>query len=605
MAWVRALRCNFVYVMRFCSMRIPVSIRASYNMADIKALVDSGATNNFIHPNFVKRMGLGQQELDKPKNIYNIDDTTNRSGQITHYLSLAITTAGKTQEMRFLITDIGHEDVLLGYPWLSTYEPRFSWRHRTIDESNLPIILRTIKPNDRRDVVARYLSTDEQADIVAELERDVGGEPSIIRNASVDLAVAAQQYTKQVEIPREYRKFAKVFSEEESKRFPPRRSCDHAIDFKPGAPDAIECKIYPMTRSEDEALDIFIDEQLEKGYIRPSRLQYTSSFFFIKKKDRKLRPVQDYRKVNAWTVRNQYPLPLIGDLIRNLGGAVVFTKFDIRQGYNNIHIKEGDEHKALFKTRRGLFEPTVMYFGLCNSPATFQAFMNDIFRPTIAKHDLLGTAIHVYMDDIAVATKVSLSPAQSHAAHVAAVTDVLQVALENDLYFKPEKCVFHATSIDYLGVILEKGVTRMDPVKISGINDWPTPRTVKDVHSFLGFCNFYRPFIRGFATVARPLNELRRKDAPWAWETRQQQAFATLKHRVTSEPILAQPVLNEQFDLKVNASGFAVGAVLLQKKEDRKRHPVGYYSATLNKAERNYDIYNLELLAIVKALRNW
>jgi hypothetical protein len=222
-----------------------------------------------------------------------------------------------------------------------------------------------------------------------------------------------------------------------------------------------------MTRIEDKALDVFIDEQLEKGYICPSKSQYVSSFFFIKKKDGKLRPVQDYRKVNAWTVRNQYPLPLIGDLIRDLGGAVVFTKFDIRQGYNNIRIKEGDEHKAAFKTRRGLFEPTVMYFGLCNSPATFQAFMNDIFRPTIAKHDLLGTAICVYMDDIAVATKVSLSPAQSHAAHVAAVTDVLQVALDNDLYFKPEKCVFHATSIDYLGVILEKGVTRMDPVSVA------------------------------------------------------------------------------------------------------------------------------------------
>jgi hypothetical protein len=134
-----------------------------------------------------------------------------------------------------------------------------------------------------------------------------------------------------------------------------------------------------MTWVEDEALDLFIDEQLEKGYIRPSKSQYASSFFFIKKKDGKLRPVQDYRKVNAWTICNQYPLPLIGDLIRDLGGAVVFTKFDIRQGYNNIRIKEGDEHKAAFKTRRGLFEPMVMYFSLCNSPATFQAFMNDIF----------------------------------------------------------------------------------------------------------------------------------------------------------------------------------------------------------------------------------
>jgi hypothetical protein len=141
--------------------------------------------------------------------------------------------------------------------------------------------------------------------------------------------VATQQYTKRVEIPNEYQKFVKVFSEEESQQFPPRRTCNHAIDFKPGVPDAIDCKIYPMTHIKDEALDMFIDEQLEKGYIRPLKSQYASSFFFIKKKDGKLQPVQDYRKINAWTVRNQYPLPLIRDLIRNLGGATIFTKFDI------------------------------------------------------------------------------------------------------------------------------------------------------------------------------------------------------------------------------------------------------------------------------------
>jgi hypothetical protein len=308
--------------------------------------------------------------------------------------------------------------------------------------------------------------------------------------------------------------------------------------------------------------------------------------------------------MHGWFVTST-PCNLIGDLIRDLGGAVMFTKFDICQGYNNICIKKGDEHKAAFKTRRGLFEPTVMYFGLCNSPAMFQAFMNDIFHPTIAKHDLLGTTIQVYMDDIAIATKVPLSPLLAKTAHVAAVTDILTVALEHNLYFKPEKCTFHAPSIDCLGVILEKGVTRMDPIKISGIKDWPTPKTVKEVRSFLRFCNFYHPFIKGFATIARPLNELTRKDVPWVWNDRQQQVFTTLKHRVTSEPILAQPVLTDQFDLEVDASGFAVGAVLLQKKEDGKPHPVGYYSATLNEAERNYDIYNLELLAIIKALCHW
>ena len=130
---------------------------------------------------------------------------------------------------------------------------------------------------------------------------------------------------------------------------------DHAIDFKDGAPVAIDCKVYPMTRTEDDALDEFIDKQLAKGYIRPSISPYASSFFFIKKKDGKLRPVQDYRNINKWTVRNQYPLPLITTLIRELGGAVIYTKLDVRWGYNNVRIKAGDEHKAAFKTRRGLY----------------------------------------------------------------------------------------------------------------------------------------------------------------------------------------------------------------------------------------------------------
>ena len=145
----------------------------------------------------------------------------------------------------------------------------------------------------------------------------------------------------------------------------------------------------------------------------------------------------------------------------------------------------------------------------------------------------------------------------------------------------------------------------MDPVKIAGIKNWKTLEKVKDIHSFLGFCNFYWAFIKGFLSITRPLNTLMKKDQVWAWTREQQEAFDLLKAWVTSELILAHPELDKQFELKVNASGFAVGAVLLQKNKDNKRHPIGYYSATLNVAERNYDIYDLELLAIVKALRHW
>jgi hypothetical protein len=229
------------------------------------------------------------------------------------------------------------------------------------------------------------------------------------------------------------------------------------------------------------ALDEWIEEMKAKGYIRDSQSPYASSFFFIKKKDRKLCPVQDYRKINTWTIHNQYPLPIIGDLVRDLGKAAIFTKFDVHQGYNNIRIKEGDKHKVAFKTHHGLYEPTVMFFSLCNLPVTFQAFMNDIYRSTIAKHDTQRTAIHIYMDDIAIGTQGEHPSDYPINKHITAISDVLQVALDHELYFKPKKCTFHAPQINYLGLILEKGVTRMDPIKISGIKDWPTPKNVKDV----------------------------------------------------------------------------------------------------------------------------
>jgi hypothetical protein len=289
-------------------------------------------------------------------------------------------------------------------------------------------------------------------------------------------------------------------------------------------------------------------------------------------------------------VQNQYPLPLIAQLISDLSRAYIFSKVDVRQGYNNIHIKKGDEWKAAFKTKFRHWEPLVMFFGLTNSPSTFQEMMNIIYKEVIEKHTARGTIIRIYMDDITIATMKTLQD------HIDAVCDVLRVAEQNDLYFKLSKCTFHASSIDYLGVIIEKGMTRMDPVKIAGIKSWPIPTKVKDVHSFLRFCNFYHPFIQGFAHLARPLNELTRKDAEWSWEERQQKVFDKLKLRVTTEPVLAHPILTDPFELEVDASGFTTGAVLLQKKGDGKKHPIAYYSKTLSEAERNYDIYNLELL---------
>ncbi len=551
-------------------------------MADTKALVDSGATDCFMSKDFVRQMKLGRRPLQKPRKIWNIDNTANHDGPITHYVDLDIQTNGIRKMLRFLITNIGHERIILGYPWMAVFEPQFTWKNRTIHEQALPVIIRSVNPSQ---IIGDQTIAQAQTQIRA--------------TTSTDLAIKAQQYTKKVEVPREYQDFVKVFSEEESRRYPPKRAWDHAIEFKKDAPEAIDCKVYPMNRIEDEAVQKFITDELEKGYIRESKSPYASSFFFVRKKDGKLRPVQDYRKINAVTIRNQYPLPLIADLIRDLSNAYIYTKLDVRWGYNNVRIREGDEHKAAFKTRYGLFEPTVMYFGLTNSPATFQTMMNFIYRDTILKHKPLGTTIRIYMDDIGIATRTNLTD------HHRAVHDVLRVAQLHDLYFKPEKCLFDSPSMDYLGVILEKGVTRMDPAKIAGVDTWPVPTTPMEVRKVLGFFNFYRPFIEGFALIVRPLHKLTRKDYEWRWGKEEQEAFDKLKKRITSEPVLAHAKLDDQFELEVDASGYTVGAVLLQRKEDGKKHPIGYYSATLNEAQRNYDIYDLELLAIVMALKNW
>ncbi len=534
-------------------------------MADTKALVDSRATDCFMSRDFVQQMKLGRRPLQKSRKIWNIDNTANHDGPITHYVDLDVQTNGTRRILRFLITNIRHEDIILGYPWMAVFEPQFTWNKGTIHERALPIIIRSVNPS-------RVMGDQ----IIAQAQMQMS---QVRATTSTELAIKAQQYTKTVEVPREYQQFAKVFSEEESKRYPPKRAWDHAIEFKKDAPEAIDCKVYPMNRIEDEAVQKFITDELKKGYIRESKSPYTSSFFFVRKKDGKLRPVQDYRKINAVTIRNQYPLPLIANLIRDLSNAHIYTKLDVRWGYNNVRIREGDEHKAAFKTRYGLFEPTVMYFGLTNSPATFQTMMNFIYRDVILKHEPLGTTIRIYMDDIGIATRTNLMD------HHCAIHDVLRVAQLHDLYFKPEKCLFDSPSMDYLGVILEKGVTCMDPAKIAGVNTWPVPTSPMEVRKVLGFFNFYRPFIEGFALIARPLHKLTRKDYEWRWGKEEQEAFDKLKKRIMSEPVLAHAALDDQFELEVDASGYTVGAVLLQRKEDGKKHPIGYYSTTLNEAQ--------------------
>ena len=234
--------------------------------------------------------------------------------------------------------------------------------------------------------------------------------------------------------------------------------------FKPQAP-----KIYALSPEKHDKLGKFIKEHLSRGTIQRSISHSTTPFFFIGKKDRKLQLVQNYHYLNEHTVRNVCPLPLIQELLDIIKGAIMFTKLDVRWGYNNIHIKEGNEWKASFVTPLGLFEPTVMFFGLTNSPTTFQAMMNMIFQDLI-----IAKKIMVYMDDILIFSK-------SMAEHILIINQVLQILRNNDLYLKPEKCEFYKEKLNYLGFMISKDHVAMEDAKIDAIRDWPIPRTIHDI----------------------------------------------------------------------------------------------------------------------------
>ena len=244
---------------------------------------------------------------------------------------------------------------------------------------------------------------------------------------------------------------------------------DHAIELIPNVM-LKDCKIYLLNIKE---LNKFLEEHLKSGRIRPSKSPCAAPFFFVKKKDGSLWPVQDYRWLNKATIKNKYPLLLIQELIDKVQGAQYFTKLDIWWGYNNVRIRERDEWKAAFRTNQGLFEPLVIYFGICNSPITFQLMMDTLFCELI-----ITGKIVIYMDDILIFT-------QTMEEHRNIVRRVLQILADNKLSLHPKKCKFHQTKIEYLGVILSQDSIEANFTKTKGVADWPEPCDKREIQQFL------------------------------------------------------------------------------------------------------------------------
>ena len=356
------------------------------------ALLDSGATENFLNPQTVERLRIPIRKLSKPRIIYNIDGTLNKAGSITHKAQLQVTFGKETRTVDFFITDLGQDRAVLGFP-LRDFNPNINWNEGTI-KPEPRIFVTPVQLWEHRWRVWKY--DGHQLPKLDFLRR-----VSFAQQWAAE-ANKAKERMKEAEIPPKYQEHHRVFSEEGAKRLPPTRVEDMEITLKDDAPEQLDCKVYPLSRKELEVLQVSLNEDLAKRYIKHRTSSYVSPIFFIPKKDKgELRMVIDYRKLNDMTKKDFYPLPNLRTELEKLSHHKLFSKFNVCAGYNNIHIKDTNQHKAAFKTPLGTFIPTVMTFGFCNAPSIFQRAMNRDLEPL---KQLYPNNFANYMDDIAIGT---------------------------------------------------------------------------------------------------------------------------------------------------------------------------------------------------------
>ena len=402
-------------------MKVGVEKVDTHKGVTVDALLDSGATGLFMNREFVNKNGFRMKKLEKPVKVMNVDETHNKGGDIMHEVTCNIFYKGHRERVRFDVYNLGRTEVILGMPWLAAYNPEIDWEKGKVELTRCPPWCgKSNEGKEKAKPKERMRGTEEEKAIswAADKKEDWGREEEM----EVD------HHKIKTIVPKRFHQWLKVFRKVESERMLVRKVWDHAIDvkedFKPS-----KARVYPLSRNEREEVQKFIDEHLKKGHIRPSKSQQTSPVFFIGKKDGGKRMVMDYCKLNRQTVKNNYPLPLIMELVDNMGSKHVFTKMDLQWGYNNVWVKEGDEWKAAFTTHVGLFEPVVMFFGMTNSPAMFQAMMNEILKDMINEGKVAA-----FVDDVLVGT-------ETEEKHDEVVEEVLKRLEENDLYVKPEKCM--------------------------------------------------------------------------------------------------------------------------------------------------------------------
>ena len=480
----------------------------------------------------------------------------------------------------FYVTRLTH-DVILGKPWLADVNPDIDWRRNVISFPFDTGVVTWKADSSKRPAINGLCSAKQINSILRRKRASKKAFMLVIRTASPESSqgmVSADFITQ----------YPEVFPDELPKELPPHRHIEHSIELKEGSKPKFQYpyRMSPLQRAEVSKV---VSELLELGYIRPSMSPWGAPVLFAPKPDGTLRFCIDYRQLNKMTIRDMFPIPRTDDLIDRLSGMKVFTKIDLWSAYYQMRLTEDTIPMSAFSTHLGHFEWLVLPFGMVNAPASFQSLMQS----------LLGHLpfVVVYLDDILVFSRTLDE-------HEKQVHTVLEILRNNSLRAKKKKCAFFQSSIEYLGFIIDQKGLHPNPSKIECVKNWPVPRNVKDVQSFLGLANYYRRFVKGFAKIGNPLTQLTRKDTPFVWTEACDLAFRSLKNSLITAPVLSLPDPEKDFFIEADASNFAIGAVLCQK-DARGAHPIAYVSRKLSSAERNYPIQEQELLALIYALRKW
>ena len=551
-------------------------LKAFLQGLEIQILIDGGSSDSFIPPRIAKFLKVPIEPAPGFKVMVGNFETMQVEGYIP---KLEIKMQGhKVKIPHVYVLHVAGGDLVLGTTWLRTLKAHIVDYDASLmkfwhDGQYITIQgEQTLTPKQAHfHHVKRLLNTDAIAEVFTIQMQ------STEENNPIHLPLPEEM---EPELALLLHTYAKVFNQPTG--LPPKREHDHTIPLIEGAAP-VKVKPYRYPHSQKDQIETMVQQMLAEGIIQPSKSPFSSPILLVKKKDGMWLFCTDYRALNNITVKDCFPIPTVDELLDELFGATVFSKLDLRSGYHQILVKPEDRYKTAFRTHQGHYEWLVLPFGLINAPATFQALMNDVFRPFLRKFVL------VFFDDILV-----YSPSwHSHLHHLETVLQLLQ---KESLFANLSKCLFGVSEIDYLGHTINGSGVHMERDKVQAVLEWQQPHNIRQLRGFLGLTGYYRRFIRNYASLAAPLTDLLKKDT-FCWNDKAAEAFHGLKRAITSQPVLVLPNFDMPFEIETDASGVGIGAVLSQQK-----HPIAYFSKKMSPTMQRQSAYTREFHAITEAI---